>query len=180
MAPAAPAAGSSDPGLPLARNRWPGLGPHGLPGCYPRRPPRPSEMSEARTRSRSISPLRPLEPAGGSGGVGRPGPASAPFPGAAPPVGRRAGLRRGAEAGAPAGAGAGARGGAARLPGLRAVAAVGGVGGGRTKGEAWSAAPARSARRRCGRAGRGENLVPPSGAWPGTPPFLPAALGGTY
>lgn len=51
--PRRPAAGSSDSGLPLARDRRPGLGPHGLPGCYPRRPPRPSQMSEARTRGRS-------------------------------------------------------------------------------------------------------------------------------
>lgn len=29
------------PGLPLVRDRWPGPGPHGLQGSYPRRPPRP-------------------------------------------------------------------------------------------------------------------------------------------
>lgn len=62
--------------------------------------------------------------------------------------------------GAPAGAGAGARagagGGAARLPGPRASTAVGGEGRG-TEGDARSAAPARSAPRRCGRGGRGES-----------------------
>ncbi|XP_035579039.1 translation initiation factor IF-2-like [Zalophus californianus] len=140
MAPAAAAAAaSSDSGLPLARYRGPGLGPHGLPGCSPRCPPRPSEMSEARTRGRSPRcprwgpPGGPAESAGSSGARRVPGALSREraVSWSRTPVGRRAGLRRGAEAGA----GAGAGGGAARLPGPRAATAVAEGGGGAYQGE---------------------------------------------
>lgn len=111
--PAASAARSSDPGLPLVRDRWPGPGPHGLQDPIRAARPVRAEGSEAQDRG-PLFPPRPLRgPAGdlaasaGSSGARRVAGALSgerAVSWSRTPVGRRAGLRR------EAGAGAGARG----------------------------------------------------------------------
>lgn len=140
---------------------------------WPVRAARPvrAEVSQTPTgdctlRCRRWGPPGGLAESAGSSGarrVAERGAGSAPFPGAAPPVGRRAGLRRGA------GAGAGARG--AGRPGFRGLAQrpgresrSGGRGG---AGGTWrechpTAVPARGAQRLRGPRERAtSNFVPP-------------------
>lgn len=111
--PAASAARSSDPGLPLVRDRWPGPGPHGLRDPIRAARPVRAEGSEARDRGPLFPPPPPRGPAGdlassaGSSGARRVAGALSgerAVSWSRTPVGRRAGLRR------EAGAGAGARG----------------------------------------------------------------------
>ena len=62
--PAASAARSSDPGLPLVRDRWPGPGPHGLQDPIGAARPVRAEGSKAQDQGPLFPPPPPRGPAG--------------------------------------------------------------------------------------------------------------------